>query len=81
MTAKEAMQKIKSKYTGMSVIGCFELPDSFVFALTEKGKEDEVFGGGYYTIEKGNGKFGGISSLELSEIFSSAKPIDINTLN
>lgn len=81
MTVKEAMQIIKNKYPDMSVIECLDFPDFYAFGLTEKGAEDEEVGGGYYTVEKDNGKLGVFSPTQDFDAFLSAKSIDINTIS
>lgn len=81
MTAKEAMQIIKSKYTDMSVIECLDFPDFFAFGLTVKGAEGEDVGGGYFTVAKNSGKLGEFTPMQDFEAFLTAKQIDINTLN
>ncbi len=81
MTAKEAMQIVKSKYTDMSVIECFDFPDFYAFGMTEKRAEHGLVAGGCFTVSKTTGKLGTISPVLDYEAFLKAKPIDINTLN
>ena len=78
ITAKEAAKIIKDKCFGKSIIECFELSDCYAFALVDIGDENEVFGGGYYTINKQNGKLACMTSVELA--FSEVKRVDINEL-
>lgn len=78
ITAKEAFQIIKDKYIDQSVIECFELSDCYAFGLVDKGRENELCGGGYCTVNKYNGCLGGMTSVKLA--FSKATSIEINKL-
>ena len=81
MTAKKAYEIIKTKYPDLVVIECMEFPEFYAFALTEKGKEDELVSGGYNTVNKTTGEMGGINPIHNFEAFSTAKEIPISTLN
>ena len=74
MTAKEAYEIIKKEHSGMMVIECLEFPDFYAFGLIEKGKEDESFGGGYYTVNKIGGELNAFSPTQDLEAFFAAKP-------
>lgn len=78
MTIKDGTKIIVNKYPNMSIIECLDFPEFYAFAIVDKGKEDEGFGGGYITVNKTDG---GISSFNPTmdlQLFMSAKPIDVN---
>ena len=81
MTAKEAYEIIKKENPGMVTIECLEFLDFYAFALTEKGREDEQIGGGYFTVNKTSGEIGAFNPTEDFDAFFAAKSIDIDTLN
>ena len=81
MTAKEAYEIIKKEQSGMVAIECLEFPDFYAFGLTEKGEEDEAFGGGYYTVNKISGELNTFTPTQDFEAFFAAKTIDTNTLD
>ena len=52
MTANEAARILKEKYNDKSIIECLDFVDFYAFAIADKGKEDDDFAGGYYTVNK-----------------------------
>ena len=80
MPIKDALQIIINKLPGMSVIECLEFPEFYAFALAEKGKEKEDFGGGYHTINKRDGSLSTFIPTMDFQLFQSAIPIDLKEL-
>ena len=81
MIAKEVYEIIKKEYPGLKVIECLEFPDFYAFGLTEQGKEDEAFGGGYHIINKTSGELNTFTPTQDFEAFFAAKIIDTNTFD
>ena len=81
MTAKKAAEILKSKYNNKSIVECLEFADFFAFALTDKGKEKELRGGGYNTVNKKTGIISTFNPIQNMSAYMAAKLIDINTLN
>lgn len=80
MKAKEAAEIIKRKNEDFVIIDCLEFDDFFAFALTEKGRENELFGGGYDTVSKKDGSTSTFNPVQDFDKFFAAKHIDINSL-
>lgn len=76
MSVKDAMQIIEKEYPDMSIVECLEFPEFYGFALTEKGRENEPFGGGYVTVSKTNGDVSIFIPTDDLQLFMSAKPIE-----
>lgn len=77
MTAKEAKIIIEKEYASQVVVECLDFTDFFAFALTDKGKENEDFGGGYITVNKRTKELGSFSPTEDLDLFMKAKSVDI----
>lgn len=81
MTAQKAYEIIKKEQPEMVVIECLAFSDFYAFGLVEKGKENEISGGGYSTVNKNSGEIGEFSPPQDFEAFFAAKAIDVNTLS
>lgn len=77
MTVKEAYEIIKKDNPGMVAVECLEFADFYAFGLAEKGKEDELIGGGYNTVNKTSGKLGGFNPVQDFEAFFAAKRVPL----
>lgn len=77
MTAKEAKTIVENKYPNQTVVECLDFSDFFAFALAEKGKENEDFGGGYITLNKETKKLGSFNPTEDLDSFVKAKSIEV----
>ena len=78
MTVKEAAQVILREYPDKSIVGCLDFPAFFAFALVDKGREGELFGGGYDTVNKADGTLGSFSPTDDLELFRKAKKIKLS---
>ena len=80
MTANEAARILREKFNDKSIIECLDFADFYAFAIVDKGKEDDDFAGGYYTVNKRTSSISTFNPTDDLETYLSAKSIDINTL-
>lgn len=80
MTVQEAYEIIKKNNPGMIAIECLSFVDFYAFGLTEKGRENELIGGGYDTVDKTTGELGSFNPVQNFDAFFTAKKIPVKTL-
>lgn len=80
MIAKDASRIVSAHYPNKTVIECLEFPDFYAFAMVDKGREGELYLGGYYTVDKNNGAIGGFSPADDWDALDAAKKIELAEL-
>ena len=80
MTVKDASRIVTAHRPNKTIIECLEFPTFYAFAMVDKGRENELFLGGYYTVDKADGTIDGFSPADDWGALSTAKPIDLAEL-
>lgn len=78
MSLEDAIKVIEKEYPDMVILEYWDFPDFFGFVLTEKGREDEPFGGGWDTVNKTDGTIGVFNPIDDFDLFRKAKKIQID---
>ena len=80
MTVKDASRIVMAHRPNKTIIECLEFPNFYAFAMVDKGRENEWFLGGYYTVDKVDGTIDGFSPVDDVDALFAAKPIDLAEL-
>ena len=80
MTVKDASNIIMAHRPDKVIIDCWEFQDFYAFALTENGRENEWYLGGYWTVGKADGAIGDLSPVDDWDALSVTRQIDIAEL-
>lgn len=80
MNIHEAAKLVRGKYKDKVINECLELSNFYAFSLVEKGRENELCGGGYHTVDKTTGELSVVNPIRNLKVFMEAKKIDIANL-
>ena len=80
MTVKDASGIITAYRPDKTIIECLEFPDFYAFAMVDKGREGELYLGGYYTVGKADGAIDSFSPVDDVDALLAAKQIDLAEL-
>ena len=81
MTVNEAARIIMTEYPDKAIVECLDFPAFFAFALVDKGREGELFGGGYDTVNKLDGTVGSFSPTDDLELFHRARKVKLRKVS